>query len=275
MTIRPSFSIGEVAKLFRISVQALRHYDKLGLLKPNRVNPENNYRYYSIDQFLYIDFIRYFKTIGMSLEEIKSALNRDLSAHSISELLKEQQDVLDGKIDTLIRLRDAASSFSTRLDEVMSHRTGEVALEPRGERKVIAYDYSKKAGGNFELGLRKVLRDVERNHSFLKYEPGVLVSYDSFEQTGAVHFEKIIVELDEGYERVRGNVLSFPEGMYAVVVFEDSFDASANYYSRLVDYLRSNSLQPASDFIHSMVVSYVDGEGQGRTLHEVAVLSQR
>ena len=31
------FSIGEISKLSNLSVQTLRHYDKLGLLKPSLV----------------------------------------------------------------------------------------------------------------------------------------------------------------------------------------------------------------------------------------------
>ncbi|WP_272509083.1 MerR family DNA-binding transcriptional regulator [Clostridium ganghwense] len=43
------FSIGETAKINNVSIQALRLYDRMGLLKPAYVDPENNYRYYTID----------------------------------------------------------------------------------------------------------------------------------------------------------------------------------------------------------------------------------
>ena len=41
------FTIGKMASLTGISVQALRYYDKLGLLRPTYVNPTTGYRYYS------------------------------------------------------------------------------------------------------------------------------------------------------------------------------------------------------------------------------------
>ena len=40
-------SIGEVARLFNISKDTLRYYDKIGILKPE-VNKENGYRFYDI-----------------------------------------------------------------------------------------------------------------------------------------------------------------------------------------------------------------------------------
>ncbi|WP_434369237.1 MerR family DNA-binding transcriptional regulator [Peribacillus frigoritolerans] len=44
-------SIGEMAKLRGVTVDTLRHYDKIGLLKPFHIDPETGYRYYSISQY--------------------------------------------------------------------------------------------------------------------------------------------------------------------------------------------------------------------------------
>ena len=38
--------IGEVARLFNLSVGALRHYEQMGLLDPAYVDPASGYRYY-------------------------------------------------------------------------------------------------------------------------------------------------------------------------------------------------------------------------------------
>ena len=39
------FSIGEVSKLFHISVSSLRHYENVGLLHPEYTSPNTGYRY--------------------------------------------------------------------------------------------------------------------------------------------------------------------------------------------------------------------------------------
>ncbi|WP_066369112.1 MerR family DNA-binding transcriptional regulator [Neobacillus fumarioli] len=44
-------SIGEMAKLRKVTVETLRHYDKIGLLKPYYVDPNTGYRYYSTYQY--------------------------------------------------------------------------------------------------------------------------------------------------------------------------------------------------------------------------------
>ncbi|MFD1176457.1 MerR family DNA-binding transcriptional regulator [Paenibacillus puldeungensis] len=46
--MKTKFSIGETAKINNVSIQALRHYDKIGLLTPAFVNEESGYRYYDM-----------------------------------------------------------------------------------------------------------------------------------------------------------------------------------------------------------------------------------
>ena len=51
------FSIGEVARYQKISKQTLIFYDKIGLFRPDYVDPGNGYRYYSAKQLDYLDAI--------------------------------------------------------------------------------------------------------------------------------------------------------------------------------------------------------------------------
>jgi len=43
-------SIGEFARLGQVSPRMLRHYDDLGMLEPEQVDPSNGYRLYSAHQ---------------------------------------------------------------------------------------------------------------------------------------------------------------------------------------------------------------------------------
>ena len=42
-------SIGDMAKITGMSIQALRYYDRKGILKPAHVNEKTGYRYYTGD----------------------------------------------------------------------------------------------------------------------------------------------------------------------------------------------------------------------------------
>ena len=68
------FQIGDMAKLFHISVSSLRYYESLGLLTPERVDPDTGYRYYSVRQFEVLNTIRYLRELDMPLPEISDFL---------------------------------------------------------------------------------------------------------------------------------------------------------------------------------------------------------
>lgn len=83
------YQIGEVARLFHLSISLLRHYDKTGLVTPEYTDPDTGYRYYSIRQFECLNTIRYLRALDMPLEEIGDFLhNRDTGR--IQELLSKQ-----------------------------------------------------------------------------------------------------------------------------------------------------------------------------------------
>jgi DNA-binding transcriptional MerR regulator len=84
------FSIGEFSKLGRVTVDTLRHYDALGLLKPAKVDPFTGYRYYSARQLLSLNQILALKEIGFSLEEIARILQQELTSDQLRGMLKAQ-----------------------------------------------------------------------------------------------------------------------------------------------------------------------------------------
>ena len=50
------YKIGKIAKIMGVTPEAIRHYERLGLIIPFK-DPDTNYRYYTneqIDQLLYI-----------------------------------------------------------------------------------------------------------------------------------------------------------------------------------------------------------------------------
>ena len=70
-------SIGEFSNICKVSTKTLRYYAKIGLLEPSEVNPENGYRYYSIDQLEKMLFINRLKAYSFSLEEIKAIMQSE------------------------------------------------------------------------------------------------------------------------------------------------------------------------------------------------------
>jgi DNA-binding transcriptional MerR regulator len=94
------FRIGEFSRITRVTIDALRHYDALGLLTPAKVDPFTGYRYYSARQLMSLHRILALKEVGFSLEEIARILhpsekltNDQLRGMLKAQLVRAEQEV--------------------------------------------------------------------------------------------------------------------------------------------------------------------------------------
>lgn len=98
------FRIGDMARMFHLSMGSIRHYEAMGLLTPDQVDPATGYRYYSTRQFEIFNTIRYLRALDMPLEEIRDFLqNRDVDL--IEAKLRQQKQIVVEKQRELKRIQ--------------------------------------------------------------------------------------------------------------------------------------------------------------------------
>ena len=78
-------TIGEIAPLGQVSPRMLRHYDEIGLLKPDRVDSASGYRFYSARQLESVHRIVALRDMGFGLEQIRQILAEDIRWRSFAE----------------------------------------------------------------------------------------------------------------------------------------------------------------------------------------------
>lgn len=91
-------SITELAKLRNLTTETLRHYDRIGLFKPEYVDPLNGRRYYTSNQFEILGTIRELRQLGMSLDDIKNYFDCRNLEKSVG-ILEEQHELLKKEIE--------------------------------------------------------------------------------------------------------------------------------------------------------------------------------
>ncbi|CAH8715711.1 MerR family transcriptional regulator [Paenibacillus thiaminolyticus] len=122
-------SIGRMAELNHTSVQTLRYYYKLGLLKPEFVDETTGYRYYSIKQCARLDLINYMKYLGMSLDNIMAWFDSEDIA-SIPAMLREQAALVDRKRKELEQMDKAIQVSIKNYDTYMNApQDGQLVLQ--------------------------------------------------------------------------------------------------------------------------------------------------
>jgi DNA-binding transcriptional MerR regulator len=101
------YQIHEFAELAGVTVKALYHYDRLGLLKARRT--ETGYRMYAVSDLELLEQIVALKFLGLPLMQIKSVLERPAS--ELPDALRTQRKALEEKralLDLAIRSIQAA-----------------------------------------------------------------------------------------------------------------------------------------------------------------------
>ena len=93
-------TIGELADIFNMDVQLLRHYDAKGLLVPQVRNSENNRRFYHFDQVYPLATIRYLRRLDYSLAQIRDFLHSNGLRDNL-QMLTQQAEQLRRQCDEL------------------------------------------------------------------------------------------------------------------------------------------------------------------------------
>ncbi|WP_454198336.1 MerR family transcriptional regulator [Nocardia sp. Marseille-Q1738] len=92
------FSIGDFARHGRVSVRMLRHYDAIGLLRPDRVDATSGYRYYDAGQLARLNRIVALKDLGFTLEQVRRILDERVGGAELRGMLMLRRAELEQRI---------------------------------------------------------------------------------------------------------------------------------------------------------------------------------
>ena len=94
------FSVGEAAKIVHTTSETLRHYDRIGLVKPSRKDEWTKYRYYTEQDIVRLNTVRALQLMDLPLQEIKKVLEYD-NLEEIIDFLTQAEKKADEKIAAL------------------------------------------------------------------------------------------------------------------------------------------------------------------------------
>ena len=112
------YRIGEFSHLCETTIKTLRHYDKINLLKPTKVDNLTGYRYYEENQIKTLEKIKQLQYAGFSLKDIK-------------DLLKEtNQEKLNKQIENIKEENSKKITILQKLKNNMAKQTVELITNP-------------------------------------------------------------------------------------------------------------------------------------------------
>ncbi|MEQ8187290.1 MAG: MerR family transcriptional regulator [Candidatus Eremiobacterota bacterium] len=239
-------SIGEFSKICEVSTKTLRYYDEIGLIKPDEINPENGYRYYSIRQLKKMLFIKRLKSYHFSLEEIKAMTEseEEQSAEHLCSALSRKKREIQEKLNafeyTLKQIGNDISNLEKGIP-VMSYLDNiKVELVETGTMNILymrqmlsSDDYAEGYGKYFNRLYEKIA--TKR----LSVAGNPMTVYHSPEYNPAGNDTEFAIPVEEAVKGTR----DLPGGLCAMSVLKGPYPELTSVYARLKEWIENEGYE--------------------------------
>ena len=202
------FSVGEAAKAVHTTSETLRHYDRIGLVKPSRKDEWTNYRYYTEQDIVRLNTVRALQLMDLSLKEIKKVLEYD-DLEKIVDFLAQAEKKADEKIAALqyskSKIQLAKAGYERKLQG--KQKSGKTFIKDYPERVILLSD-------TLEMPTLDNLWDY-LSHFYDKVTPALKEQF-SFEDLAGIYTENGITRLFAAcirYVEIDG-LKTLPKGKY-------------------------------------------------------------
>jgi DNA-binding transcriptional MerR regulator len=146
------FTIGDFAKLGRVSIRMLRHYDAIGVLRPAAVDPASGYRFYQADQLRRLNRLVALKDLGFTLQQVQAILDDKVTVVELRAMLRLRRAQIEAQL-TADAARLAGVEARLRMIEREGHmNTEDVVLKEVAPIRVAELTATAASYGPEDIG---------------------------------------------------------------------------------------------------------------------------
>lgn len=186
-------SIGEVAKARNVNVQSLRYYEKLGILIPAYINPDNGYRYYTLEQIMILDTIILCVDLGIPLKSLKQYVDGS-GQLAFERLLEDGRRLAQEKIQ---KIEENLQAVDRTLQHVQAQKVfqGRQGYYTRSifRRCVVTRECEQVPDArNYEKYLNSLFEMARERGLHASFPHGIVSRYEGREYCGSRMFLEVL-----------------------------------------------------------------------------------
>ena len=264
-------TIGEFSNICRVSTKTLRYYAEIGLILPDEINPENGYRYYSINQLEKMLLINRLKDYCFSLEEIKSIFeSEELMDEALFTALNKKKKEIAVKVqkfeDTLhqidndisnLRKGKSIMSYMENIDVQLVEIPIMYLLSIR--KNVLEHEFSEEYGTCFG----KLFRKMEEKKLTAADPPMVLFHDDEYTPFGLdTEFAIPIKEYATGTR-------DFCPGLCLKTVVQGSYLKLSSVYAKQIEWAKREGYENSNALYEVYVTDPAEVSKESELVTEV------
>lgn len=271
MLFNQRFTIGEMAKMHNIPESTLRYYDEKGIFHPSIVDPQTNYRYYTIDQFSLLDTIKFLRQLNISLKEIKKYIDERNPTYALNLLEKQQEMMLKKQ-----REIEYALAKMKRKIEMMKEATGSkvnhVIFKKFPRRKITALTIAPNPTDSmFEYYIHSLQKNMKQiDDSLFSGDIGVTVSKEALFQNEFQSYNRVFILLDYMPFQVTTSD-AIKEGMYACSYHHGPYEETDGTYKELLRSIEKEGYEVSGDAIELALIDWSVTENPEEQVTEIQI----
>lgn len=249
------YPIGEFAKLHQTTSETLRHYDRIGLFKPAKIDEETGYRYYHLMQSEKLTTILDLRILDLSTEDIQ-AYFQDRNMSKSKALLQEQYHGIRKKIKDLKRIEqvlnkkikflDGLKDINTFCTVIYKHIPTRYALATISSLELeIGYDYS----------VAQLLPKLVEPAPLLATNRIGFVSTINKVLSEKWNGATLFIEIDDPLRYKKEILYTIPAGYYACILWKEHYKETASYLEKILEDVKLKGFIPKDTVVN---LSHVD-----------------
>ena len=241
-------NITQLARLRNATTETLRHYDRIGLLKPAYVDPGTGYRYYSTEQVEVFDTIMDLRDMGLPLKEIQEFMNHRNVENSY-EILSKKADELRQEIAEKQKMLLQIEQKTTYINMVKNEKLFSLKqwrITHIGKRSMVISRAKEKDLSDFICEFTRLRKNLSDDFNvFGTNISGSLIDPGSFLHTGKerlLRYPALPYGICE--EEIRyGELTELPETDYLVCFGKGVLTAESSELTKIRRYLSENGYE--------------------------------
>ena len=214
------YTISQIAEMFNITTNKIRFYEKKGLLR--HIRKDNKYREFNEEDILRVQSILLYRSLGLSIDSIKSILNNDEKKNYITHF-NNQWKLVNDEIHRLNLIRSSLEKVIDKIyEETDNYKIKDDLLEIIDESSKLSNIKNEwKDKWNFDSWTKSYDEDVKNDNGELKiyknYDLILDTAYDLVEHMNKK--DSKILEIGVGTGNLAGKFL---EGNYEIIGIDQS-----------------------------------------------------
>lgn len=234
------FKIGEIAALYDIGVDALRYYEKLGLIHPTR--SQSGYRLYSIHDIWCLNVIRDLRGLGFRMTQIAEYLNHH-TVESTLQMLADESRAISEKMAALAKLKTNVETRMKTIQTAASQPVDQFTITPYPARCCFLIEEPYSGDAEMDVLIKRLLnRDKNRFYIIGSQQLGSILP---LEQSKAGDFSRY----SGAFLLAKDGDRSFPAGQYLSVCYRGSYRQTADYVPAMLAYAAENGYTLTGDIL--------------------------